>query len=247
MKELLFTIILITSVISGFSQNQFIKTEGDSDRYNHLCYNYLKKKIPIYKEPSKTSEIVSHIKTKSFFYYQPLEDNNWAKASLNWKDQGYIKQSLKYVHQFTYRKKKKITLSILEKLRPKYSEYQEDLKNNQNVDYDKWNNYLFTKYFTTLNIAEKLICRQNDPEILKQFIENTYATRKAAWEAPVYTLTNIFMCQMQSVVRAINNTHKPENLYQILKIGFKMRSNDKQQYDRYIEKVDELMESSSGK
>lgn len=155
----------------------------------------------------KDFKVVDTLFTEDFFYFQFIDNSEWAKITA-WKGrqiEGFVHKSrVQEVEKLDNKKQRELITKTLERHRILADNFQSAWKSKDSLAYRTTVRQLEfhsdTKYDPILTILPKYFCSTNDIEVLQLFFSTMWADKGSANEMPSFSIGSCFICNPDLVI-----------------------------------------------
>ncbi|MDP2692513.1 MAG: SH3 domain-containing protein [bacterium] len=211
MKNYILTILTFFCSLTLFSENKLAivnDTEGITN---------------VYSGPGTGFKVVDTLYTDDFFYFQFVDNSEWAKVTA-WKGrqiEGFIHTSrIHEVEKLNSKRQKELITKILDRQRILADNFQSVWKSKDSLGYEttrrKLEIYSETKYNPILQIIPKYYCSTNDVEIIEQFFVTIWADKGSSNEMSSFSIGDCFICNPDLIIEQLGKIKDTEQKNLIL-------------------------------
>ena len=159
----------------------------------------------------KDFKVVDTLFTDDFFYFQFIDNSEWAKVTA-WKGrqiEGFIHKSrIQEVEKLDNKKQKELITKTLDRQRILADNFQKAWSSKDSIAYRTTVRELEfhsdTKYDAILSILPKYFCSTNDIEVLQLFFATMWADKGSANEMPSFSIGDCFICNPDLVIERLS-------------------------------------------
>lgn len=172
---------------------------------------------------SKDFKVVDTLYTDDFFYFQLVDNSDWAKVT-TWKGrqiEGFVHKSrIQEVEKLDNAKQKQLIMKVLDRQRILADNFRNAWKSKDDIAYrttvKELEHYNDTKYDPILTILPKYFCATNDIEVIQLFFATSWADKSSANEMPSFSIGDCFICKTDIVIEQLKRIKDIEQKKHIL-------------------------------
>lgn len=177
----------------------------------------------------KDFNVVDTLFTDDFFYFQFVDNSEWAKVTA-WKGrqvEGFVHKSrIQEVEKLVSKKQKELITKTLDRHRILADNFQSAWKAKDSLAYRKTVRELEfhsdTKYDPILTILPKYFCLTSDTKVLRLFFATMWADKGSANEMPSFSIGDCFICNPDLVIEQltkIRNVEQKKSIFDHIEWG----------------------------
>lgn len=196
-------------------------------------------KLAIIKDPDgftfvrsgqgKDFKVVDTLFTDDFFYFQFVDNSEWAKVT-TWKGrqiEGFVHKSrIQEFEKLDNNKQKELITKTLDRHRILADNFQNAWKSKDSLAYRTTVRQLEfhsdTKYDPILTILPKYFCLTNDIEVLQLFFAAMWADNGSANEMPSFSIGDCYICNPDLIIEQltrIKNIEQKKTIFDHIEWG----------------------------
>lgn len=217
MRNYILTILTFFCSLTLFAENK-LAIINDPEGYTYVR-----------KGQGKDFKVVDTLFTEDFFYFQFVDNSEWAKVTA-WKGrqvEGFVHRSrIQEVEKLDNKKQKELIIKTLERHRILADNFRNAWKSKDSLGYRKTVRELEfhsdTKYDPILNILPKYFCLTSDTKVLQFFFATMWADKGSANEIPSFSIGDCFICNPDLVIEQltkIKNIEQRKSIFDQIEWG----------------------------
>jgi hypothetical protein len=217
MRNYILTILTFFCSLTLFAENK-LAIINDPDGFTYVRNGQ-----------GKDFKIIDTLFTDDFFYFQFIDNSEWAKVTA-WKGrqiEGFVHKSrVQEVEKLDNKKQKELIIKTLERQRILADNFQNAWKSKDSLAYRTTRReleyYSDTKYDPILNILPKYFCSTSDVEVLQLFFATIWADKGSANEMPSFSIGDCFICNPDMVIEQltkIKNIEQKKSIFDHIEWG----------------------------
>lgn len=198
MRNYILTILTFFCTLTLFAENK-LAIINDPDGFTYVRSG-----------KGKDFKIVDTLFTEDFFYFQYIDNSEWAKVTA-WKGgqiEGFVHKSrVQEFEKLESKKQKELITKILDRHRVLADNFQNAWKSKDSLAYRTTRGelefYSDTKYDPILSILSKYFCSTSDTKVLQLFFATMWADKGSANEMPSFSIGNCLVCKPDLVIEQL--------------------------------------------